>query len=222
METAANLKMELSPAAFGTASRFTWRHHLMKSLKGVIHVGANTEQECDEYGSYGLNVLWIEPIPRAFSTYPNQQALEYLVLDEDDETKKLHVSNNDSGLSSSILELTLHRDVCPSVHFTRDIKLRSHKLDTIIDREHINLSNYDSLVVDTQGSQLLVLKGAQRVLQTVRMVKVAVADFEAYAGCARPEQIADFLRDYGLRKWTRIPLAKHSSGGYYYDIYLRK
>jgi hypothetical protein len=66
MEKAANLKMELSPATFSAASRFGWRHHLMKSLKGVIHVGANTGQERDDYGSYGLNVLWIE-LPWVFN-----------------------------------------------------------------------------------------------------------------------------------------------------------
>ena len=135
-----------------------WRYDLMmKGLKGLIHVGANKGQEGDDYASYELNVLWVEPIPWVFnelkdviSSYPNQRALEYLVLDTDGETKTLHVSNND-GLSSSVLELALHQDVWPSVHFTKDIELRSHKLDTIIDREHIHLSDYDGLVLDTQG-----------------------------------------------------------------------
>jgi FkbM family methyltransferase len=205
------------------------RHHLMmKKLKGIIHVGANTGQECDNYASYGLNVLWIEPIPWVFkelksaiSSYPNQLALEYLVLDKDGEATTLHISNNE-GASSSVMDLALHQDVWPSIHFTRDIEIRSYKLDTIIDREHISLTDYDGLVLDTQGSELLVLKGAQRALRNARMVKVEVADFEAYAGCPRPEQIADFLGTYGLREWMRTPFAGHSGGGRYYDIiYLR-
>jgi len=202
------------------------RHHLlMKRLKGIIHVGASVGQERDTYASYGLNVLWIEPIPWVFKelksaiqSYPNQLALEYLVLDKDGETKTLHISNND-GMSSSIMDLALHQDVWPSVHFTRDIKILSYKIDTIIDREHVNLADYDGLVLDTQGSELLALKGAQRVLQNVRMVKVEVPDFESYAGCPRPEQIADFLGTYGFREWKRTPLAEHMR---YYDIiYLR-
>jgi FkbM family methyltransferase len=205
------------------------RHYLMmKKLKGIIHVGANTGQEGNNYASYGLNVLWIEPIPWVFkkmkstiSSYPNQLALEYLVLDKDGETTTLHISNNE-GASSSVMDLALHQDVWPSIHFTRDIEIQSYKLDTIIDREHINLTDYDGLVLDTQGSELLVLKGAQRALRNARMVKVEVADFEAYAGCPRPEQIADFLGTYGLREWMRTPFAGHSGGGRYYDIiYLR-
>jgi FkbM family methyltransferase len=205
------------------------RHLIMKKLKGIIHVGANAGQERDDYASYGLNVLWIEPIPwvfselrNAISLYVNQRALEYLVLDKDDEPVRLHVSNND-GLSSSVMDLALHREVWPSVHFTKDIEIRSHKLDTIIDREHIDLGNYDGLVLDTQGSELLVLNGAERALRNFRMVKVEVADFEAYAGCPRPEQIATVLRAYGLSEWMRTPFAEHNGGGRYYDIiYLRK
>jgi FkbM family methyltransferase len=204
------------------------RNLMMKKLKGIIHVGANTGQERDDYAGYGLNVLWIEPIPwvfdelkRAISFYPNQRALEYLVLDKDGESMTLHVSNNE-GQSSSVMDLALHQDVWPSVHFTRDIEIQSHKLDTIIDIEHINITDYDGLVLDTQGSELLALRGAQRVLRNVRMVKVEVADFEAYAGCPRPEQIGDFLGAYGLREWVRTPFAGHSGGGRYYDIiYLR-
>lgn len=203
-------------------------HRLMKNLKGIIHVGANTGQEREEYARYGLSVLWIEPIPwlfkelkSAISLYPKQKALEYLVLDKDGEKVAMHVSNND-GLSSSVMDFALHRDVWPSVHFTKDIDLRSYTLDTILDKERIDLGNYDGLVLDTQGSELRVLSGAKRVLRNIRMVKVEVADFEAYAGCPRPEAIADFLGIYGLKEFARTPFAEHISGGRYYDIiYLR-
>jgi len=158
-----------------------------------------------------------DELKSAISSYPKQRALEYLVLDEDGETMTLHVSNNE-GLSSSVMDLALHQDVWPSVHFTKNIELQSQKLDTIIDKEHIDPADYDGLVLDTQGSELLALKGAQRVLRNTRMVKVEVADFEAYTGCPRPEQIATFLRTYGLREWTRTPFAERSGGGRYYDI----
>lgn len=225
-------KIVLFPARIGRHFRRDLvrvrRHLLMKELKGVIHVGANTGREREIYASYGLNVLWIEPVPwlfkelkSAISSYPSQRALEYLVLDKDDQTITLHVSNNE-GESSSVMDFALHRDVWPSVYFTRDIEIRSHKLDTIIDREHIDLAGYDGLVLDVQGSELLVLKGAQQVLQHARMVRVEVADFEAYAGCARPNQIAAFLETYGFREWMRTFFAEHSDGGRYYDIIFRR
>jgi hypothetical protein len=65
----------------------------------------------------------------------------------------------------------------------------------------------------------LILKGADRVLSRVKMVEIEVADFEAYAGCPNPAQIAEHLSRYGLTEWMRTPFARHkTSGGRYYDI----
>jgi len=222
------LRRALAARGLVSTLRAARAHLVMQRLKGIIHVGANLGQERDDYASYGLNVLWIEPTPWLFeqlksriSSHPNQYAVEYLVLDKDGEIIKLHVAN-DEGQSSSVMDFALHKEVYPSIHFIRDIEIKSHKLDTIIDIEHINLADYDGLVLDTEGSELLILKGAQRVLRNVRMVKVEVADFEWYAGCPKPEQIAEFLGAYGLREWIRVPFAYHRAGGRVYDIiYLR-
>jgi 2-O-methyltransferase len=220
------------PIRIGRRLRYEYAHFTlhqqMRNLQGVIHVGANDGGERDQYASYGWNVLWIEPIPAVFTTlttaiasYPNQRALQYLVADRDDQAITLHISNN-NGASSSIFDFALHKDIWPSVHFTTDLEMKSYTLDTIIEREHINSAEYNGLVLDTQGSELLVLKGARRLLQTMRMVKVEVADFESYVGCPRPEHIAEFLGPYGFREWRRTPFAEHPSSGRYYDIiYLR-
>jgi FkbM family methyltransferase len=199
-------------------------HIVLSGLKGIIHVGANLAQEREHYARHHLNVLWIEPIPWIFNDlqnaiigYSGQRALQYLVLDQDDVTRTLHVANND-GASSSVLEMALHRDMWPGVHFVKDIEIVAHKLDTIVERERIDLRDYDGLVLDTQGSELLVLKGADRVLQQMRFVKVEVADFKAYANCPKPQDIADFLKAYGFREWRRVPFAWHGEGGRYYDI----
>jgi FkbM family methyltransferase len=203
-------------------------HRTMTTLKGVIHVGANTGQERDEYARLGLKVLWIEPVPwifeklkSAIAACPGQRALAYLALDRDDGRVVMHISNN-AGLSSSVMDFALHRDVWPSVQFTHDIEVPSRRLDTILESERIDPRDYDGLVLDTQGSELRVLRGATQTLRHVRMVKVEVADFEAYAGCPRPEEIAAFLHAYGLREFSRTSFATHRAGGRYYDInYLR-
>src|SRR5512142_1548427 len=45
----------------------------LRRVRGVVHVGANTGQERDTYEKFGLDVLWIEPIPDVF-----QQLKTYL------------------------------------------------------------------------------------------------------------------------------------------------
>jgi hypothetical protein len=41
-------------------------HSYLRKVRGVIHVGANEGQERDLYAAFGLNVIWIEPIPEVF------------------------------------------------------------------------------------------------------------------------------------------------------------
>jgi FkbM family methyltransferase len=202
---------------------------LMNRLKGIIHVGANLAQECGYYERFGLNVLWIEPNLEIFNQlkiiiapYVRQRSLQYLVLDEDHKKSTLHITN-DSGGSSSVLSMAQFRDVWSSINVIRDVEMLAYKLDTIVEKEAVDLSNYDGLVLDTEGSELLILKGARNVLQTMKMVKIEVADFEVRSGCPRPEQIAEILKEYDLHERWRVPhRERHPDGGQVYDItYLR-
>jgi len=190
----------------------------------LIHVGANTGQERGLYRHHGLRAIWIEPIPEVFETLtanlrdcPGQTALRYLVTDRDDVEYAFHVSSN-AALSSSILELKLHRDVWPEVAFTETIALRSVTLATLVDRERVDLAGYDALVLDTQGSELLVLRGAGPVLERLRWVKTEVADFEAYAGCCQLKEMEAFLGERGFQEVERQLSAERAAGGHYYDV----
>lgn len=190
----------------------------------MIHVGANTGQERGDYRHHGLRVLWIEPIPEVFETLvanlrdcPGQRAARYLVTDEDDVEYAFHVSSNDA-LSSSILELKLHRDIWPDVTFSRTIALRSVTLATLIRKEGIDLDGYEALVMDTQGSELRILRGAEPILEKFRWVKTEVADFEAYAGCCLLEEMEAFLGERGFREVSRQRSAERAGGGSYYDV----
>ena len=203
-------------------------NRFLRAARGVIHVGANVGQERDLYRRYGLEVLWIEPIPDVFvrlraniAAYPRQRALERLVTDRDDEIYEFNVASND-GESSSILPLKEHHDVWPEVRFTRTIKLKSSTLATLLARENVDAARYDALVMDTQGSELLVLRGAEPVLEHFRFIKTEVPDFEAYAGCARLEDIERFMRERGYQELARNRFASRPGGGHYYDVVYAK
>jgi FkbM family methyltransferase len=199
-------------------------NRFLRAARGVVHVGANVGQERALYDRLGLDVLWIEPIPNVFATlaaniaaFPRQRALECLVTDRDDEPYEFNIANN-GGESSSILPLKHHRDVWPKVDFTRTITLRSSTLATLLARERIDLKRYDALVMDTQGTELLVLKGAGSLLEGFRFIKTEVPDFEAYAGCAQLADIARFLTERGYAELARNRFATRPGGGNYYDV----
>jgi FkbM family methyltransferase len=209
----------------------------LKEVPGVIHIGANTGQERDHYASLGLNVLWIEPNPTVFevlrsniSGFPKQNARCCLLAAEHGTEYTFHVSDN-HGLSSSIFDLARHREIWPDTHFIRDIKITATTLCHLVDVEQIDLRSFGALVLDTQGSELLVLKGAIPLLEKFRFVKAEVADFEAYAGCCRLPELTEFMRQQGFalsRKdghtFSRnVPLttARKEVGTYYEVLYSR-
>jgi FkbM family methyltransferase len=200
----------------------------LKSCRGVIHVGANTGQERDLYETYGLDVLWIEPIPEVYgklldhlSGFDRQMAINYLITDQDDQDCTLHVANN-NGASSSIFDLHQHRDIWPDVEYTRNIRLKTITLPTAMRRSAIKVSTYDALVLDTQGSELLVLRGAASLLEGFKYIKTEAADFESYKGCAKVADLTDYLSPLGFRLLRRDKCAERPAGGSYFDLLFKQ
>ena len=203
-------------------------HHYFKDIIGIIHVGANTGQEIELYAKYNLSVLWIEPIPEIFAKlqsnlagFPKQTALEGLVTDVNNKEYDFHLASN-GGASSSILEFDLHKDIWPDVTFKKTIKLYSKTLSTLLSDNKIDITPYDMLIIDTQGSELLVLEGAQTILHQFRYIQTEVADFEAYKGCCQLKDLALFLGKHGYSEVFRKKTAMHPDGGKYFDIIYKR
>jgi FkbM family methyltransferase len=202
-------------------------HRFLTKVPGVIHIGANTGQEREHYAWFGLNVLWIEPIPAVFETlqsnlagFPKQQALCRFLADQDGIEYVFHVANN-GGMSSSILDFARHVEIWPEIHYTHDIRVTATTLTHLIDAEQIDPRKYGALVLDTQGTELLVLKGAAAVLSQFRFIKAEAADFEVYGGCCQLRELTDFLRQHGFVMSHKIPFARTTGGACYDALYSR-
>jgi len=92
----------------------------------------------------------------------------------------------------------------------------------LLEEEHIDYSEYDSLIMDTQGSELLVLKGAVSILKNFTYIKTEVPDFESYTGCCQLADIASFLTRHGYREFSRQKNAEKPNVGSYYDIVYKR
>lgn len=190
----------------------------------MIHAGANSGQERDIYASFGVRVVWIEPLPEIFeeletniSPYSDQLAIRALLGARDNEPQTFRVSNNE-GLSSSILDLKYHKDIWPHVDFAGEIELRSVTLPSALASHNIDVFRYDALVIDTQGSELLILEGAGDLLKHITFIKTEAADFESYADCATVESLTRFAAGNGFRLVRQDKFAEHPSLGAYYDL----
>jgi len=200
----------------------------LREVPGVIHIGANNGGERWVYGKHDLQVVWVEPNPIVFrqlekniENFKKQHAFQYLVTDKDSQEYNFHIANN-NGASSSIFDMKLHLELCPDVVYESTIKLQSVTLQTLLEKEFIDVERYPSLVIDVQGAELLVLQGATDLLSEFKFIKLEVADFESYEGCCKLTDVVNFLNGKGFREVIRRKFAEHPSGFYYDVLYERE
>lgn len=196
--------------------------------RGVVHIGANSGQECRLYAEMELPAIFVEALDGPFKTlterisaYPDQRAFKYLLTDVDDKEYVFHVASN-RGQSSSIFEFGDHVKIWPDVHFVRTVKLNSTTFKTMVEREGIDLALYDALVMDVQGAELLVLQGMGDLLDEFRWIRCETADFEVYKGCCQMKDLDEYLIPRGFTRVKTIQADGSCGIGYAYEaIYER-
>lgn len=204
------------------------RDRFLRSCKAIIHVGANDGGERDLYARYSLSVLWIEALPQVFQilkenlrAYPKQSAVNALLTDSEGKIYHFNVSNN-SGQSSSIYDFAGHKELYPYVSFTSTIQLRSRTLPSILHDTGCSLADFDALILDVQGAELLVLAGARESLAELRFINAEASDFEAYRGACTIDTLSAFLTERGFREsWKECFATKKDLGSYYDVLYER-
>ena len=199
-------------------------NRFLSRCKAVIHIGANDGGERELYAHHSLSVLWVEALPDVFQTlvsnlrdYPKQKAINALVTDKEGETYDFHVSSN-QGASSSIYEFQNHTELWPEVAFTKTIRLRSTTLRTLLRDAGYSPSEFDALILDVQGAELVVVKGAGEVLDSLRFIKAEASDFEAYKGACTVKTLSHALKGRGFTVRRKKRFAGKEGVGSYYDV----
>lgn len=172
---------------------------------GVLHVGANTGQEVDDYYNNGVEqTIWIEAdaslIPSLIHNlqpYPNHKVFNDCLTDVDGEEIAFHIANND-GQSSSILELGTHAVVHPEVHYVNHTTVHTRRLDTLMTMNQLQIADYPFINIDVQGAELLVLKGMGELLHQVQYIYLEVNDASLYKECALYPEIKQYLSTFGF------------------------
>jgi FkbM family methyltransferase len=165
-------------------------------ISGVIHVGAHHGQEYEEYKTCGIrDIVFIEPCTIAFSVLRkkfsgNGVKLYNVALGSSEGFAIMNVETANSGQSNSLLKPAKHLKQYPSIRFTQTEKVRLTKLDTL------NLEGYNMINMDVQGYELEVLKGSIKTLEHIDIIYTEVNRDELYEGCARVEQLDQFLTDF--------------------------
>jgi FkbM family methyltransferase len=189
-------------------------HERFRSLvlqsTGIVHAGAHKGQERRLYTGAGKPVLWIEAYPptcevlrATIAEHDDQRAVCALLHDGTRKTARFHISNNEDGLSSSLYPFGPYSSGERSLWPDRDLKmvdkveLPCRRLDDVL-QEDGEATGYDLLVLDVQGAELDVLRGAGAALDRFRFISTEVSTVEVYEGGARWSELETFLRTRGF------------------------
>lgn len=182
------------------------RYHL--NVTGVLHVGAHLGEEAPAYNAKGItNVVWVEGNPdlieqlSSLVTHYGQRVIQALVSDLEGDEVTFHITDDPqhTRMSSSILELELHKKHAPWVVEIEQRKLRTTTIDNLVFANEIRDCNFINL--DIQGAELLALKGAESFLETCDYVYTEVNTNYLYKDCVLLPELDAWL---GARGFTRV------------------
>jgi FkbM family methyltransferase len=175
---------------------------------GVIHVGAHEGQEVASYLRAGCaRVVLVEANPehcatlrRRFADVPQVTVLEYAVSDACGPAElRLHASRSGDTQSSSLLALKRFADV-GTLRAAGTVAVTAITLDELCARHAIDPAAHELLVLDVQGAEGHVLRGAAQVLPRLRAVLCEVELVELYDGAPLEAEIVERLAAAGFAR----------------------
>jgi hypothetical protein len=110
----------------------------------------------------------------------------------------------------------------PGITYTSTVTLRGVTLTRICEIEHLDISQFDALVLDTQGSEYKILMGATKLLANFKFIKVEVPDFDSYKGCCQIGRLSEFMLSQGFREHIRLPFMHVPEVGTYFDVVYKR
>lgn len=163
-------------------------------LKGVVHIGAHYGQECSEYKEHGIkNLMFFEPLSKNFKILKQRVGDEFpcynIALGNKNCDIEMYVETINQSSSSSVLKPKHHLIQYPHIDFNEKETVKMCRLDDI----EFNRSEYNIIVIDVQGYELEVLKGAEKFLENVDLIISEINIAEMYEGCALVDELNNFL-----------------------------
>ena len=172
------------------------RSHRCSLRRGTGHISTAGRQKA----------LWVEADPQHMAklqanlaAFPGQIALQACLTDKDGELTTFYRTNN-HGESSSVLPLGTHQTLWPAIHVAGEMRLETTTFRTLAERQGLNLSEFDMLVIDVQGAELLVLKGFDKLLNHFRAIFLEVNRGQVYKGCPSVQELDGYLKGFGFKR----------------------
>jgi FkbM family methyltransferase len=196
----------------------TVRRHLMEKhgIGLLVDIGANTGQYGTRRRSDGFTgqIISFEPLPDAYlklcdvAHRDGNWAARQVAVGENPGVTTIHVSAN--SYSSSLLPIT---DACvgaaPEAAYVGDEQVQVTRLDDEIQEVAVPTM----IKIDTQGTEISVLRGGRRALGRAALVEAELSLAPLYAGQTDPMELCSLVRHHGLVPVAVEPEFSHPETG---------
>lgn len=176
------------------------RRRLIENSSGVLHIGAHVGQEANTYALANKRVLWVEAIPEVYRTLCTNiqkhklQSAMNLLLGDVEKSVEFHISENQAE-SSSVFKFSKTSRF--GVQMKETLTLQMRRLDSILTSREVR-DSYSHWVIDVQGAELLVIKGAGSLIRDCVSLDIEVSTYETYEGGAQLGDIVEYLGQWGF------------------------
>ena len=169
--------------------------------KGIIHIGAHIGEEIEHYIDIGCKkLIYIEANPEVMAELTDNVSRHLNKIDVKVYNYAITKENGaypffvtDNKMSSSLLELGTHQKHYPTVHFEKIIRVNGITFNNFIEKEIINIFDYNILILDVQGTELDILKSADKYLYNFDLIVSEISREEVYKGCCLQKDIEEYL-----------------------------
>lgn len=171
-------------------------------LSTVVHVGAHSGEEVDAYVAHGAaRIVLIEANPEMCTALEERFAgtgrieVVHAAATDYNGTAELQLHRNRRGgaESASLLPMQRLSEIVPTLRTEGSVRVPAVTLATLFERLSVEAASVGLLVLDVQGAELHVLRGAGVALRAVQAVLTEVALIELYTGAAREEDVEQMM-----------------------------
>jgi FkbM family methyltransferase len=186
----------------------------------VLDIGANIGNYGEFIRSTGYKgiIISFEPLSNAHQTLVlkakgdrNWQIAPPMALGDKEDLVEINISGNSS--SSSLLNmLPSHVETAPESKYIGKEKVAVKRLDAI-DDINIKRSNHIYLKIDTQGYEMLVLLGANGIMDKIVGIQIEMSIIPLYDGQALYQELLTWLEKQGFEIWDIEPVLYDDKSG---------
>jgi hypothetical protein len=108
----------------------------------------------------------------------------------------------------------MHEDL----KITKKILLNSITFRSFVKKNEIDLKYFSSLVIDTQGAEMDVLRGMDNLIDNFKLIKIETAEFDVYENYPRINILSEYLKKFGFLEIRRIEVDINVYNQKAYDV----